>query len=117
MFDPIDGRPEIVRMRATRLWLTPRLLTDESRNGVLCHELVHVVGMLGHISEDQGFSDSVMANDGVSWRPLTDLPRIDGEALLAAYTRFEPGTQPEDISVESLGQWSGISLQEIGLDC
>ena len=38
------------------------------------------------------------------------LPNIDGEALLAAYTRLAPGTLPEDLSAESLGPWEDTSF-------
>ena len=36
---------------------------------------------------------------------VDQLPTIDGEALLAAYTKLEAGTLPEELSVDSLGPW------------
>ncbi len=35
---------------------------------------------------------------------------IDREALLAAYNRLAPGTQPEELTAENLGSWSDTSL-------
>ena len=35
---------------------------------------------------------------------------LDREALLAAYSRLEPGTLPEDLSAESLGTWDDTSF-------
>jgi len=43
-------------------------------------------------------------------RPVDHLPGIDGKGLLAAYTRFEPGASPHELSVDNLGPWDDTSF-------
>ena len=39
---------------------------------------------------------------------------MDRAALLAAYGRFQPGAQPEDLTTENLGTWSDTSFHLLG---
>ena len=73
----------------------------------MVHEILHVLGFLGH-NDTARFPDSIMQDLTLLY--IDHLPGIDGEALLAAYTRFEPGTSPEALSVENLGPWDDTSL-------
>lgn len=66
------------------------------------HELLHTLAVHAHISR-QRLPDTIMDTRSGSARTV---PAIDGEALLAAYTRFAPGTHPDDISIETLGPWA-----------
>ena len=69
--------------------------------------LIFLLGFLRPVDQDQ-FPDSIMRD-----RTLLiskHLPKIDSEALLAAYSRFEPGTSPEELSAENLGSWDDTSF-------
>ena len=102
VYDPVDGRREYKSMRAGHVWHSE----ETPRNvwfSVLLHEFVHTLGLSGHV--DQGrFSESLM-RDG-TLLITTTLPVIDGDALNAAYSRLEPGTEPEELSLQSLGPWA-----------
>ena len=65
--------------------------------------MLQVLGFYGYVDETE-FPDSILTNNS------GHLPNIDGEALLAAYTRLEPGTLPEDLSAGSLGPWEDTSF-------
>ena len=81
--------------------------SEESRNAVMVGCLLYAMGFLRHLDPDR-FPDSFLAH---SWTADTHLlPTIDGDALLAAYARLEPGTGPADLSPESLGPWSDRSF-------
>ena len=68
----------------------------------LVHELLHSMGLQGHPSRED-FPDSNMAD---SWFRLDgSLPAIDAAGILALYTRLETDTEPEDLSITSLGAW------------
>ena len=67
----------------------------------LTHELLHALGLYGHVLAR--FPDSIMH---INSEPSSSLPTIDADALWAAYTRFEPGTE----SFENLGPWSESSF-------
>ena len=85
---------------SARVWIEPR--TRPSLITTTMHELLHALGFSGHISRTH-FPETIMGpQSGNSQR----VPAIDGETLLAAYTRFDPGTHPDDISQESLGPWA-----------
>ena len=81
--------------------------TEEDIFSTIVHELLHVLGLLGHNDADR-FPDSIMQDLTLLY--IDHLPVIDGEALLAAYGRFEPGASPEELSVENLGPWDDTSF-------
>ena len=81
--------------------------TEEDILSTMVHELLHVLGFLGHNDADR-FPDSIMQDLTLLY--IDHLPGIDGEALLAAYGRFEPGTSPEELSVGNLGPWDDTSF-------
>ena len=84
-----------------------RVYTGETMVSRIARQLLRTLGFVGSIDPSE-FPDSLVHDGAV---PRTGhLPSIDGEALLAAYARLEPGTQPEDLSVESLGPWDDTSL-------
>ena len=81
--------------------------SEEFGNALMVRPLLQAMGFLGYLAHDR-FPDSFLA-----YSPEFDtlhLPAIDGDALLAAYGRLEPGTEPEDLSPESLGPWSDTSF-------
>ena len=80
---------------------------EEFGNALMVRSLLQAMGFLGYLAHDR-FPDSFLA-----YSPEFDtlhLPAIDGDALLAAYGRLEPGTEPEDLSAEFLGPWSDTSF-------
>ena len=87
---------------------------DDGRNEmlhVIIHEILHVLGR-GH-PDPYWFPDTVMQsgrheNSGFILYPL------DREALLAVYSRLEPGTRPRDIYRE-LGPWEDVSIHVAGV--
>ena len=84
-----------------------RANTEEDILSTMVHELLHVLGFYGH-NDQARFPDSIMR--GLSLLYIDHLPGIDGESLLAAYTRFEPGTSPDGLSTENLGPWDDTSF-------
>ena len=100
------SRGEVSRMRANLVRI------DHDRNsgyfvhramGVLVHELLHAVGMSGHVA----FSEF----HGTLIEPFLKgekrfLPAVDGEVLHLMYSRFKPGDPPSAFTVENLGDWS-----------
>lgn len=85
--------------------------TEEAILSVMVHELLHVLGFVGH-NNAAYFPDSTMRHNLVLH--IDHLPGIDGEALFAAYNRFGPGTLPEDLSAENLGEWDDTSFHMRG---
>ena len=69
--------------------------------------LLRALGLLRQVNHAD-FPTSIFRNSSLSY--ITHLSEIDGAALLAAYGRLEPGTQPEDLSAESLGPWDDTSF-------
>ena len=71
---------------------------------VLIHEILHSFGAAHH---EMGKSNQ--GPEAAFGTPGHVLYALDREALLAAYSRLEPGTRLEEID-ESLGPWSDTSL-------
>ena len=100
-FDPVDDRWEHDGMRAGHVWISEHTQPNAMYSTVL-HELIHALGLSGHIDHER-FPDSIMRDQ---YLLVTDaLPNIDGEALNVAYTRLAPGTEPEELSLDSFGRW------------
>ena len=78
---------------------------------VLVHELLHVLGFAGHPGQD--FADSIMEN---AWFRLDgSLPDIDIAALQALFLRLQEETEPEELSIQSLGIWDDESTDITGV--
>ena len=78
---------------------------------VLVHELLHVLGFAGHPGQD--FADSIMEN---AWFRLDgSLPDIDVAALQALFLRLQEDTEPEELSIQSLGTWDDESTDITGV--
>ncbi len=79
--------------------------------GLIVHELVHAMGLPGHVSEHR-HPTSIMPDGAYQGGPLPDeaglpeLPRLDGEALMTAYTVYDGGQTPGEINYNSLGPWA-----------
>ena len=79
--------------------------------GVLVHELIHAMGIPGHVAE--GRHPTSLMPDGdyqggglPDEAGLTELPRLDGEALMTAYALYDDGETDDDINPRSLGPWA-----------
>ena len=103
--DPNDVptlRAAVVRINPNSSW--------HNTFGLIVHELVHAMALPGHVSEDR-HPTSIMPDSEYRGGPLPDeaglpeLPRLDGEALMTAYTVFDNGETPDDINPTSLGTW------------
>ena len=81
-----------------------RVYSEEDVFSIMVHELMHALGFGAHNDQDR-FADSILRGDNLLI--TARLPRIDSDGLLAAYTRLEPGAEPEELSPQSLGPWSG----------
>ena len=79
--------------------------------GLIVHELVHALGVPGHVSEDR-HPTTIMPDGEFQGGSLPDeaglpsFPRLDGEALMTAYTVFADGATPAEINYTSLGAWA-----------
>jgi len=79
--------------------------------GTLVHELVHAMGIPGHVSEYRHptslMPDSLYQGGGLPDEAgLPRLPRLDGEALMTAYALYDDGETDDDIHYTSLGPWA-----------
>ena len=90
-----------------------RYFSEEKTVYVIVHELLHALGFFGH-TDPQRFPDATLNPKIPRNLPPFLLSLIDREALLAAYDRFRPSTQPERISAENLGSWDEESFHVRG---
>ena len=81
--------------------------SDEYVSSMTAYGLLRVLGF-GRSVDRAEFPHSVVREHTYPF--IEHLPRIDGEALFAAYDRLAPGTLPEDLSPESLGPWDDTSF-------
>ena len=103
--DPND----VPRMSSVVVRVGPNDRPDTHQTfGLLVHELIHAMGIPGHVSEYR-HPTSLLPDEGPGLPDelgLPGLPYIDGEALLAAYTIFNNGETSDEINFASLGPWS-----------
>ena len=104
--DPNDVpslRTAVVRINPNSSW--------HQTFGLIVHELVHAMGVPGHVSEDD-HPTTIMPDGEFQGGSLPDeaglpeFPRLDGEALMTAYTVFDDGATDRDINYASLGAWA-----------
>ena len=90
--------------------LIRKVYSDAWVSRTIVKPLLRVMGFPEQLNADQ-FTDSLFVN---SPDPFYRLPVIENDAVLAAYGRLQPGTHPEQLSVESLGPWSDESFHLYG---
>ena len=109
-YDRVQGRWEKKLLEASSVEMNRdefRDLPDYQAISVLVHEMLHSLGLQGHVDEPE-FEDSNMYN---SWFRLDgSLPAIDAAGLQALYVRLDEETEPEDLSISSLGAWSRVTI-------
>ena len=96
---------DVPRMVSNLVVVNPDFFATESRHevyGALAHELVHAMGLPGHVYE--GDHPTSLMPDGLyrggglpDEAGLPRLPRIDGEALMTAYALYDDGETHDDI--------------------
>ncbi len=80
---------------------------DRARIAVIVHEILHSLGLFGHITDTS--TETILTevlNPSLGTFIVSDLDR---HALLAVYSKLQPGLQPEDLTAASLGSWSTVS--------
>ena len=106
-WDAQQGRWEKRSMRAAHVlvdWDWVRW--DPDRRSAVFHELLHALGLPGHVRNADHIDSNLRADDtGTSWLHTDEIPAIDGEALRILYTQLGAATEPEVLSLASLGQW------------
>ncbi len=113
-YDAQQGRWEKKHLRASAVEMNSvffRGRPDWQAVSVLVHELIHGLGFAGHPGQD--FADSIMEN---AWFRLDgSLPDIDVAALQALFLRLQEDTEPEELSIQSLGAWDDESTDITGV--
>ena len=113
-YDAQQGRWERKRLRAGSVEMDSEFFRgrpDHQAVSVLVHEMLHTLGMAGHVDTPE-FEDSNMYD---AWFRLDgSLPAIDAAGLQALYTRLGEVTEPEDLSISSLGAWSRETIHLSG---
>ena len=113
-YDSRQGRWEKKRLRASAVEMSAEIFrsrADHVAVSVLVHEMLHSLGLQGHVPGER-FSDSNMHN---AWFRLDgSLPAIDAAGVQVLYTRLGAETEPEELSVSSLGAWSRETVHLTG---
>ena len=101
-----DGRK--VGQRAAHVWIDERLdPADRVTISTMVHELIHAVGLSGHVSP----SDDPTSFVRETLPPFeTQLGAIDVAALQVLYTRLDVATAPEELTLDSLGPWDDETI-------
>ena len=100
---------------AARIWVDPaRNRTQQRRMEVLAHEMLHALGR-GHVDARQ-FPYTIMHTTVNDERHVNGyiLHQLDNEALLAVYSRMQPGT-PAHLVSSDLGPWESESFNVLAL--
>ncbi|MCE2453342.1 MAG: hypothetical protein J4F48_11050 [Nitrospinae bacterium] len=88
-------------------------LTERDFVHVIVHELLHALGFHGH-SDARRFPLSILNAKYIGDLIPLLLTEIDKDAVLAAYTRFRPGTPENEITAVNLGPWESSSFHVRG---
>lgn len=113
-YDESVGRWEKKRLLASSVELDRKFFRgrpDHQAVSVLVHEMLHSLGLQGHV-DAPAFQDSSMYN---AWFRLDgSLPAIDAAGLQALYARLGEETETEDLLASSLGTWSRQAIHLSG---
>lgn len=106
--DPESGR-DVYNIVADFIEIPPQEVSGgHPQFGILVHEMIHALGLEAHV--DERIHPATLMPER-SLRPLPDdrlqiIPRIDGEALMTAYSLYDTGQTDHDIDPASLGPWA-----------
>ena len=106
-WDTGEWETELLESRPVESDTVQHYYGDEYVHRMTMYALLRALGLLRRVDSAE-FPDSFVQDRFLS--RVRHLPGIDGDALFAAYGRLTPGTQPEDLSVESLGPWDETSF-------
>lgn len=114
LIDPYRAWKDTLEVHNHELAST-RLDQEQITVGILVHEILHGLGgaHLGMLNGEWAAKSNMGKSHDFFGTPGHILYMWDREALLAAYSRLEPGTRPEDID-KNLGLWSDTSLHVKG---
>lgn len=98
------GRTTAEGTRAGTILLTSTLQTKplETMFETLVHELLHTLGLWGHL-DPADFPDSLMS---ATTSGNIYLPVVDGLTLLMGYTQLRPDATAAEIAATDLGRWA-----------
>ena len=106
-----DSDPnDVPTLRAAIVRINPNA-TQHHTFGLIPHELIHAMGLPGHVFEGD-HPETILPDEGVlpDENGLPEVPRIDGEALMTAYTVYDNGERSDEINFASLGPWARTVL-------
>ena len=103
-------RPFDLEITGGRIWIDPTRTGGDERLGVIAHEIIHILGR-GH-PDPARFPDSIMVAGGGDGPTEHILHPLDRAALLAVYSRVDPGGTPGDAI--DLGPWADTSTHLYG---
>ena len=104
-------RPFDLLITGGRIWIDPTRTGGDERLGVIAHEIIHILGR-GH-PDPARFPDSIMVAGGGDGPTEHILHPLDRAALLAVYSRVDPGGTPGDAI--DLGPWADTSTHLYGV--
>ncbi len=106
--DILDWEIKVLESPVTEGVTVQKLFSEEHIFLSIMYELIIALGFWQYV-DNASFPDSIKNNFSIQ-----QLPKIDSEALLAAISRFEPGTLPEELTAENLGSWDDTSFHLLG---
>ena len=103
--------------RASQIWIDSEEISssywvskDERIIGLIIHELLHSLGMIGNHADSVRFPNSIMHARLPNTVPKHAIFPIDRESLLVMYSALQPGDPHDALSHETLGMWEDTSL-------
>ena len=104
-------RPFNLEITGGRIWIDPTRTEGDERLGVIAHELIHVLGR--EHPDPARFPNSIMVAGGGDGPTEHILHPLDRAALLAVYSRVEPGGTPD--AIDLAGRWADTSTHIYGV--
>ncbi len=108
VYDVTQNRWEKTRLNAAKVNMHYDAGDGTAGIEVLVHELLHAIGLYGHV--DEQFPTAYLANRGFgllvgSLPPFSRLDEHEAASIHTLYTKLGVATEPEDLSASRLGSW------------
>ncbi len=108
VYDDAQNRWEKTRLNAAKVNMHYDAGDGTVGLEVLVHELLHAIGLYGHV--DEQFPTAYLANRGFgllvgSLPPFSRLDEHEAASIHTLYTKLGVATEPEDLSASRLGSW------------